>query len=93
LARSVILFDISLPFPTENWKEKDSCKIHLQGEPKMSPKRTPGSPVPPVRSAMGVIIFIGALLLLMLLWRGIEIITDWYWFQEVGYERVFSVTF
>ncbi len=59
----------------------------------MSTKRTPGNPVPPIRSAMGVIIFIGALLLLMLLWRGIEIITDWYWFQELGYENVFTVTF
>jgi uncharacterized membrane protein (UPF0182 family) len=29
----------------------------------------------------------------MLLWRGIEIITDWYWFQEVGYENIFTVTF
>ena len=59
----------------------------------MSPKRTPGAPVPPVRSAMGIIIFIAVLLLLMLLWRGIEVITDWYWFQEVGYENVFTVTF
>ncbi len=59
----------------------------------MSTKRTPGSPVPPVRSAIGVIIFITALLLLMLLWRAIEVITDWFWFQEVGYESIFSVTF
>jgi uncharacterized membrane protein (UPF0182 family) len=59
----------------------------------MSPKRTPGSPVPPVRSAIGIIIFITALLLLMLLWRGIEMITDWYWFQGVGFENVFLVTF
>jgi len=29
----------------------------------------------------------------MLLWRGIEVITDWFWFQEVGYESIFSVTF
>ncbi|MGD0623750.1 MAG: UPF0182 family protein [Thermodesulfobacteriota bacterium] len=59
----------------------------------MSPRRTPGSPVPPVRSAIGIVIFITALLLLMLLWRGIEMITDWYWFQELGYENVFLVTF
>ena len=59
----------------------------------MSPKRTPGTPIPPLRSAMGIILFIAVLLLLMLLWRGIEIITDWYWFQEVGYENVFTVTF
>ena len=42
---------------------------------------------------MGILIFIIALLLLMLLWRGIEMITDWYWFQEVGYKNVFLVTF
>jgi len=59
----------------------------------MSTKKTPGSPIPHVRSAMGVIIFITILVLLMLLWRGIELITDWYWFQEMGYESVFSVTF
>ncbi len=29
----------------------------------------------------------------MLLWRAIEVITDWFWFQEVGYESIFSVTF
>jgi len=29
----------------------------------------------------------------MLLWRGIEILTDWFWFQEVGYEVIFKVTF
>ena len=59
----------------------------------MSTKRTPGSPVPPVRSAIGIIIFITVMLLLMLFWRGIEMITDWFWFQEVGYENVFLVTF
>jgi hypothetical protein len=42
---------------------------------------------------MGIIIFVIGLLLLMLLWRGIEMITDWYWFQEVRYEKVFLVTF
>ena len=59
----------------------------------MSPKRTPGTPIPPMRSAMGIIFFIGVLLVLMLLWRGIEVVTDWYWFQEVGYENVFTITF
>jgi uncharacterized membrane protein (UPF0182 family) len=42
---------------------------------------------------MGIILFIGVLLLLMLFWRGIEVVTDWYWFQEMGYENVFTVTF
>jgi len=59
----------------------------------MSPRRTPGTPVPPTRSAMGAILFIGILLILMLLWRGIELVTDWFWFQEVGYEAIFTVTF
>ena len=59
----------------------------------MSPKRTPGTPIPPLRSAMGIILFIAVVLLLMLFWRGIELITDWFWFQEVGYENVFPITF
>lgn len=58
----------------------------------MSPKKTPGAQIPPLRRAMGVILFISALVLLMTLWRGIEMITDWFWFQEVGYEKIFSVT-
>ena len=42
---------------------------------------------------ISAILFIAAILLLMLLWQGIEMITDWFWFQEVGYEKVFTVTF
>jgi hypothetical protein len=41
---------------------------------------------------MGGILFIAALLVLMLLWRGVEVVADWFWFQEVGYETIFSVT-
>ena len=59
----------------------------------MSPRGNPGAPIPPLRSAMGIILFIGAIILLTLAWRGIEMLTDWWWFQEVGFERVFSVTF
>ena len=59
----------------------------------MSPKRAPGSPPSPIRSAMRGILIVVAILLLMLLWRGIELISDWFWFQEVGYEVIFSVTF
>ena len=42
---------------------------------------------------MGIILFIAAIVFLTLIWRGIELLTDWWWFQEVGYESVFSVTF
>jgi uncharacterized protein len=55
----------------------------------MSPSKKPPSPA---RSAMGGILFIAALLVLMLLWRGVEVVADWFWFQEVGYETIFSVT-
>ena len=59
----------------------------------MSQERTPGAPFPPLRNALGVMIFIAAMVLLTLLWRGIELITDWFWFQEMGYQNVFSITF
>ncbi|MBM4331229.1 MAG: hypothetical protein FJ117_08420 [Deltaproteobacteria bacterium] len=58
----------------------------------MRHKRNPGAPLPPLRKFLGGIIFVGALILLMLLWRGIEMITDWFWFQEVGFEKLFSIT-
>ena len=59
----------------------------------MSPKRTPGTPLPPLRKAMGVLILIAGFILLTILWRAVEMITDWFWFQEVGYQKVFTVTF
>ena len=59
----------------------------------MSASRSPGKPPSPTRSAMGGILFVALLLLLMLLWRGVEVLADWLWFQEVGYETIFSVTF
>src|SRR4030067_3828989 len=59
----------------------------------MSPQRNPGKPPSPTRRAMGGIVFIAILFLLMLLWRGVELIVDWFWFQEVGREVIFSVTF
>jgi len=58
----------------------------------MSPKRTPGTPLPPLRKAIGVFILIAGFVLLTLLWRAVEMITDWFWFQEVGYQKVFTVT-
>ncbi|MDI6756035.1 MAG: hypothetical protein QME78_16820 [Thermodesulfobacteriota bacterium] len=57
----------------------------------MRQKRTPGAPLPPLRNFLRGIIFVGALILLMLLWRGIEMITDWFWFQEVGFEKLSGV--
>src|SRR4030043_349749 len=59
----------------------------------MSPKKSPGAPIPPLRSAMGAIFFIAVMVLLMLIWKSIEMVTDWFWFQELGYESIFSVTF
>lgn len=59
----------------------------------MSPKGNPGTPIPPLRSAMGIMLFFAAIVLLSLFWRGIEMLTDWWWFQEVGYENVFWITF
>jgi uncharacterized membrane protein (UPF0182 family) len=46
-----------------------------------------------MRSAMGGILFIAILFLLMVLWRGIELLADWLWFQRVGYDTIFSVSF
>lgn len=59
----------------------------------MSTRRTPGAPIPPLRSALAAILFFAAIFLLMLLWRGIEMASDWFWFQEVGYESIFTTTF
>jgi len=59
----------------------------------MSPRRSPGAPIPPLRSAMGVVLLIGILVLLTILWRAVEMITDWFWFEEVGYETIFTITF
>lgn len=58
----------------------------------MSAQRNPGKPPSPARGAMGGILFIGVILALMLFWRGVELVVDWFWFQEVGREVVFSVT-
>ena len=37
---------------------------------------------------MFVILFVAFLLV----WRMTDLITDWFWFQEVGYEKVFTIT-
>jgi len=50
----------------------------------MSTQRGPGTPPSPMRGAMGGILFIAVIMILMLFWRGIGLIADWFWFQEVG---------
>jgi hypothetical protein len=46
-----------------------------------------------MRGAMGGVLFIAVIMILMLSWRGIELLADWFWFQEVGRQVIFSVTF
>ena len=58
----------------------------------MNPQRPSGKPLSPLRGAMGGVLFLGIFLLLLLLWDAMEMVTDWFWFQAVGYEKVFSVT-
>lgn len=54
--------------------------------------RKPAETRPPMQGGRGIMIFIIAFVLLMLSWQIVGLITDWYWFQEVGYEKVFSVS-
>ncbi|MFA6345024.1 MAG: UPF0182 family protein [Syntrophales bacterium] len=48
-------------------------------------------PRPPGQGRAFVAILAG-FVALTLIWQAADLITDWYWFQEVGYERVFLVT-
>jgi len=59
----------------------------------MATQGNPRTPIPPLRSIIGIILFFAAIVLLTLIWRGVEMLTDWWWFQEVGYESVFWITF
>ncbi len=43
-------------------------------------------------SNRGMILFIVVFGLIVFFWRIVGLVTDWFWFQEVGYESVFSVT-
>jgi len=43
-------------------------------------------------SNRGMILFIVVFGLIVFFWRIIGLVTDWLWFQEMGYESVFSVT-
>ena len=45
------------------------------------------------RSNMGLLVFIGVGLFFMFFWRLIGLATDWFWFQEVGYQTIFTTTF
>ncbi len=44
------------------------------------------------RQMQGVILIIVAMVVLMVFLRIIGLITEWFWFQEVGYQTVFTVT-
>ncbi|MFH1911483.1 MAG: UPF0182 family protein, partial [Pseudomonadota bacterium] len=50
------------------------------------------TPHPQTRKMKGMILFIAALVLLVVFLRIIGLITDWFWFQEVGYQQIFTVT-
>ncbi|MDD5232803.1 MAG: UPF0182 family protein, partial [Syntrophales bacterium] len=47
----------------------------------------------PFGGAAGMAVAIAAVLLLMTFWRIIGFVTDWFWYQEVGYETVFITTY
>ena len=50
------------------------------------------TPHPQTRQMKWMILFIAALVLLVVFLRIIGLITDWFWFQEVGYQQIFTVT-
>ena len=50
------------------------------------------TPQTKARQMKGVILFVAALVLFMILTRIIGLITEWFWFQEVGYQTIFTVT-
>ncbi len=47
---------------------------------------------PQARPMRGMIVFVAALVLFIIFLRIIGLITDWFWFQEVGYQTIFTVT-
>jgi uncharacterized protein len=51
--------------------------------------------IEPPRSKLtrGPIVFVAVFVLLIAFWRTVGFITDWFWFQEVGYENVFVTTY
>ncbi|HQP31436.1 MAG TPA: UPF0182 family protein, partial [Deltaproteobacteria bacterium] len=45
----------------------------------------------PPQGGLGAVL-IALFVIGLLVWQAVGLITDWFWFQEVGYEQVFSVT-
>ncbi len=41
---------------------------------------------------LGMVFFIAALVFMLLLTKAVAMLTDWFWFQEVGYQTVFNIT-
>ncbi len=54
--------------------------------------RNLGQPRRPVQGGRGIALFIVLFVAVVLVFRMTGLITDWFWFQEVGYERIFTVT-
>ena len=54
--------------------------------------RTFRLPQPRVQNFRGLALFTSVFVVLFILWQAIGFVVDWYWFKEVGYEIVFSVT-
>jgi len=52
--------------------------------PRQGQMRMPGN--------RGIVLFIVAFGVVVLVWRLVGLVADWFWFQEVGYESVFTVT-
>jgi len=46
----------------------------------------------PHKEGRGLLVFIIIVGLIILFWQAVGLITDWFWFQEVGYEQVFTIT-
>ena len=54
--------------------------------------RNLGQPRQPLQGGKGVIFFVILFSAVILVWRTTGLITDWFWFQEVGYEKIFAIT-
>ena len=54
--------------------------------------RNLGQPRRPVQGGRGIALFIVLAVAVLAVLRTAGLITDWFWFQEVGYERIFTVT-
>jgi uncharacterized membrane protein (UPF0182 family) len=54
--------------------------------------RNIGQPRPPHQRGKGVVLSVILFVVVLLIWRMTGVITDWFWFQEVGYQKIFTVT-